>query len=763
MIFFFKADGALIKSAPDIVYQGSAEAGKIYVVMPFNANAVADVYFRLPNGENWGPYVLSNNGVVADGADMPTGWGLWSLDLESAITQYAGTLTAQFGFYQSSGDTKKVPLITTQGVTITIAKGVVRDLPEQPTDDIYEQILAAISEINQDISGMGEHYLQRTDSDAIALKNNGFIGYSTSAAPNVVALRDANGRLKAADGVSDDDLATVKQLNESETDLQGKIDSKLDKNAADTLFVKKEQLAAPFLYAGGANGDTIAYLSQTPNAFNVPQYTSAGTLAVEAPVNDNDAANKQWTEAQIAAAHTSVYTYKGSKDTYDNLPSAGNKVGDVWNVEDTGINYAWNGVDWDSLSASVLQSTGNSTIQAMSQKAVTDELNKKTSQEVFVSNKQPTSADARIWVDTSISVSALSKIYGVDKVGQSNPTLTRTDSAVGLTYTIGQSEIKSDFDKCYPWSEMKEVTDNYGNAFIRVPKFYTKITQNDDGTYKHQISGIQHEGFSTLFVDGKGNELDYILIGKYEGSAVVSGDVNYDSAAQKVKSKSGQTVLVNTTRGTYRTRCRNVGKGYQQYDFMIDAIIKELFMIEFATTNSQSIMYGYTNNNTAAIATGRTDTVKTSSGSEVSNTDGKHACKYRGIENPFGNVWKLCDGINFDAKKIYVCEDPEFYADNKYDAPYTYMGDRLMSEDYLKEVTPFAKNPLLGYATAIGAGSTTHYSDYYYVNNTGTVLYCGGRWLNGAFAGLWFWAGSIDASYESSNIGGRLCYKPIRN
>ena len=89
MIFFFKADGALIKSAPDTVYQGSAEAGKIYVVMPFNANAVADVYFRLPNGENWGPYVLSNNGVVADGADMPTGWGLWSLDLESAITQYA--------------------------------------------------------------------------------------------------------------------------------------------------------------------------------------------------------------------------------------------------------------------------------------------------------------------------------------------------------------------------------------------------------------------------------------------------------------------------------------------------------------------------------------------------------------------------------------------------------------------------------------------------------------------------------------------------
>lgn len=392
------------------------------------------------------------------------------------------------------------------------------------------------------------------------------------------------------------------------------------------------------------------------------------------------------------------------------------------------------------------------------------ELSMKTSQEVFVDGSLPTSADARIWIDTGISTSELSKIYGVDKVGQENPTLTRTDDAVGLSYDIGTSEITSDFDNCYPWSNMQEVTDSSGNVFIKIPKFYSKVTKNTDGTYKYQISGTQHEGFTTLFVDGKGNELDYILIGKYEGSAVVSGDNNYDAQNQKVKSKSGQTVLVSITRGAYRTRCRNVGKGYQQYDFLIDAIIKELFMIEFATTNSQSVMQGYTaSSNSAAVTTGRTNTVKTTSGSEISNTDGKHACKYRGIENPFGNVWKWCDGINFDTEKIYVCEDPEHYADDKHDAPYTYMGDRLMSEGYLKEVTPFAKNPLIGYATAIGAGNTTHYSDYYYVNNTGIVLFCGGAWRDGAAAGLWSWHGRSAASNAGSLIGGRLCYKPIRN
>ena len=84
-----------------------------------------------------------------------------------------------------------------------------------------------------------------------------------------------------------------------------------------------------------------------------------------------------------------------------------------------------------------------------------------------------------------------------------------------------------------------------------------------------------------------------------------------------------------------------------------------------------------------------------------------------------------------------------------------------MSEGYLKEVTPFAKNPLLGYATAIGAGGTTHYSDYYYVSNTGTVLRCGGDWLDGARAGLWFWSGFDTASAADSGLGGRLCYKPL--
>ena len=46
---------------------------------------------------------------------------------------------------------------------------------------------------------------------------------------------------------------------------------------------------------------------------------------------------------------TNMYKYKGSVATVSALPSSGNTTGDVYNVEATGMNYAWNGTAWDAL------------------------------------------------------------------------------------------------------------------------------------------------------------------------------------------------------------------------------------------------------------------------------------------------------------------------------------------------------------------------------------------------------------------------------
>lgn len=344
----------------------------------------------------------------------------------------------------------------------------------------------------------------------------------------------------------------------------------------------------------------------------------------------------------------------------------------------------------------------------------------------------------------------ITQIYGVDLVGAADPhALVRTDAAVGRNVTVGASTIDSGFDSCYPWSDIEEVTDKFGNVFVKIPKFYSKITKNVDGTYKHQLSGMKHEGFDTLFKIGE-NEIDYVMVGKYEGSG----------SSSRVYSKSGQAPLENVTMDEFRNGCKANGAGYQQYDFLIDLIIKELWLVEMKTTDCQSIMYGYAKNgNSTKIDTGATDEVKKPSGSPVSNTDGEHACKYRGIENPWGNIYKWCDGISFSGSSVYVCTEPTAYSAGKTTGLYKYYGTRASNDGFVKTVAPLAEGSLIQYVTAVGADESSYYCDKSV--RSGTVLYCGGYWYSGTNAGLWCWLGNQSASGASNRTGGRLCYKPV--
>lgn len=346
----------------------------------------------------------------------------------------------------------------------------------------------------------------------------------------------------------------------------------------------------------------------------------------------------------------------------------------------------------------------------------------------------------------------ITQIYGVDKVGSSNPNaLVRTDAAVGRDVIVDISKIDSGFDDCYPWSDIEEVTDEFGNVFIKIPKFYSKITRNSDGTYKHQLSGVKREGFDTLFKIGD-EEIDYVMVGKYEGSGSVD----------RVYSKSGQSPLVNITMDNFRNGCKANGIGYQQYDFLIDLIIKELWLVEMKTTNCQSIMYGYTKSNAAAgLTTGYTNDVKTPSGSPRSNTDGKHACKYRGIENPWGNIFKWCDGISFDNATIYICTEPTVYKAGQTTGFYKKYGTRSTTDGYTQVVTPLMDNSLVQYATGDNAYESSYYCDQLRADyGKGTVLCCGGEWKSDRKAGLWNWDGGVSEVSSYINVGGRLCYKP---
>lgn len=60
-----------------------------------------------------------------------------------------------------------------------------------------------------------------------------------------------------------------------------------------------------------------------------------------------------YTKEEVDAKVSSVYRFRGSVAIYNDLPTEGNVQGDVWNVEDTGANYAWDGTKWDKLSETI--------------------------------------------------------------------------------------------------------------------------------------------------------------------------------------------------------------------------------------------------------------------------------------------------------------------------------------------------------------------------------------------------------------------------
>lgn len=84
-----------------------------------------------------------------------------------------------------------------------------------------------------------------------------------------------------------------------------------------------------------------------------------------------------YTKTEIDNKVASVYKYKGSVATYAALPSSGQIVGDVYNVEENGANYAWDGTTWDKLGETIDFSPYLLKTDAASTYATITNLNKK--------------------------------------------------------------------------------------------------------------------------------------------------------------------------------------------------------------------------------------------------------------------------------------------------------------------------------------------------------------------------------------------------
>lgn len=255
--------------------------------------------------------------------------------------------------------------------------------------------------------------------------------------------------------------------------------------------------------------------------------------------------------------------------------------------------------------------------------------------------------------------------------------------------------------------------------------------------------------------------------------------------------------VTNLTRDQFRQAARKRGSGWEMYTYGAHKTLFWLFAVEYATLNSQkpfnaqkdangfsqgglgpgpTQMTDWTNFNNAnpLIPCGYTNEFGSGSGEKayvVKNaSDGTHATlmanRYRGIENPFGHVWKYTDGANIQVTTgdnglsiLWTTADPSNFSDSSY-VGYDKKGN-------ICRVNGYAKNTLLGedgdiIATEIGGSSSTYWCDYYYTNtstNSLRLVAVGGG-SDGADAGFIRVNTSETPSGAYKHFGSRLCFFP---
>lgn len=255
--------------------------------------------------------------------------------------------------------------------------------------------------------------------------------------------------------------------------------------------------------------------------------------------------------------------------------------------------------------------------------------------------------------------------------------------------------------------------------------------------------------------------------------------------------------VTNLTRDQFRQAARKRGSGWEMYTYGAHKTLFWLFAVEYATLNSQkpfnaqkdangfaqgglgpgpTQMTDWTNFNNAnpLIPCGYTNEFGNGSGEKayvVKNASGgTHATlmvnRYRGIENPFGHIWKYTDGANIQVTTgdnglsiLWTTADPSNFSDSSY-VGYDKKGN-------ICRVNGYAKNTLLGedgdiIATEIGGSSSTYWCDYYYTNtstNSLRLVAVGGG-SDGADAGFIRVNTSGTPSGAYKHFGSRLCFFP---
>lgn len=190
----------------------------------------------------------------------------------------------------------------------------------------------------------------------------------------------------------------------------------------------KEQLATK------ATNSDLTELESTVSSLTTTINGKANKATTLAGYGITDA----YTKAEIDGKLTSAMHYKGSVDTYEDLPSSNVQVGDMYNVADDGHNYAWNGTSWDKMSGEI-DLSAYATTSAMNA-ALANKVDKVSGKQLSTNDYTTTeknklagiSAGAQVNVIESIVVNGVTASISSKKA---SVTIPMPDEMVALTNT----------------------------------------------------------------------------------------------------------------------------------------------------------------------------------------------------------------------------------------------------------------------------------------------------------------------------------------
>lgn len=330
--------------------------------------------------------------------------------------------------------------------------------------------------------------------------------------------------------------------------------------------------------------------------------------------------------------------------------------------------------------------------------------------------------------------------------------------------------------------------DNNVNVMIKIPEFWW-IDDYVESTETHNLKICPH-------AKPGWHHHKEAYVSAYEG--YIDGNY-YRSSKNKIPS-------VNFTRSTVRPKARanGLGNSWNIYTYNEHRAICHLFLVEYATRNSQKAVNteltpegfrqgglgsgcttGTATINGAQtwsfIPTGSSDSLGSgsgevtvtiqqtdSSGSNTTTTTRK-CNRYRGIENPFGHVWKHTDDVisvyisGYGARFWYKCDSPDHFGDSiSNDNPYykNIAANAVVTGYKTKIVTTSTCD---FFALSCNNGSeTTYWCDYNWDNTDGSLhcLLIGGRSDAGGGAGLFALSSYDGVGCSNAPVGSRLTYLP---